>query len=977
MTRFDERDSAAAAPRRTWRRAAPALAGVIVVLGLIGAQLWTERRPPAPDPKQLVVAVAPFYGVDAASSAEGRTLAGLVEREVVRRLGPEGARVLGVDDTRDPVRDHAAARALGERLGASVVVWGDAYTANGQTELQPSFTLVPRGERAAGASRSAVGRDPTEALREMAATRVASPQGSSQIELRRTTAAGVGDLVLVLAGLHRLYVDGDAQKALALLERAPRSSESLRHRAAALWRLGRSDAAFASLQEALKLDPGDAQAHATIGDFLIESDRLADADKELRIAAKLGGVYATRNGIVFEDKLYVRETYMAPPSAASQEPVRLDSGYLIAVDAAADRVYERHRLPGVLDLRLSVRDGVLQLDFKEPLQATATFAKGRFEKPLFYSTYMLGRRRGVNCGRVLAANFMAGEVWKLRPEPERVASAPATLEELEAALRRAIERDPTQPWLPLLLGQALHAQGRGEEAERAWTAMFAGSYAATPYWEYAFMARFFEALPQPGWADRAYAEALARRKRIPQPIDATSLLERLLNVPFIREAADSARTGGDKRRAHEWLVRARELSGIALETEALAAAAWQSYFRRSGDVAAAEAERAVLDRAGTRGLDFESAPARLDLAALLLLATSAATVLLIALLTRRSRPAGFAARLFAVSPRERRVVFAALALCVAAHLAAVDARWNLLSMESQPLGVMDCMGNAESVLLLERRLSRLDTPAVRVGAALANHMAGNIERARELYERLQGNPRITANRNAIQGGARLPPEPMSADDFLRAHTARQPFDWVPPRLLEIYWDRAPSVVALSVLMSLSRLAILALAFFAIRLSLVALPEAARPVERRPRFWLPGSAHLALGRPATAYMTLLSLSFAAVVLTTQLALRSAVPSMGPVSVDTQAGLRAVPLPYPEGVTPRTDAELERAIRVFYWDFLRARPEVFAVWIAALLAGVTGITLHVRAQRRWKATLGTPTEAAFAAETTDAARLSRPA
>ena len=785
MTRLDDRDSVAGSAPRTWKRALPALAVAVVVLGLIGAQLWSERRPPAPDPKQLVVAVAPFYGVDAASSAEGRTLAGLVEREVVRRLGPEGARVLGVDDTRDPVRDHVAARTLGERLGASVVVWGDAYTANGQTELQPSFTLVPRGETAAGSSRSAVGRDPTEALREMAATRVASPQGGSQIELRRTTAAGVGDLVLVLAGLHRLYVEGDAQKALLLLERAPRSSESLRHRAAALWRLGRSEAAFASLEEALKLDPNDAQAHATIGDLLIESDRLADADRELRIAARLGGAYATRNGIVFEDKLYLRETYMGPLSAASQEPVRLDSGYLIAVDAASDRVRERHWLPGVRDLRLSVRDGVLQLDFKEPLQASVTFAKGRFEKPLFYSTYMLGRRRGVTSGRVLAANFMAGDVWKLKPEPERATWAPATLEELEAALRRAIERDPTQPWLPLLLGQALHAQGRGDEAERAWTGLFAGSFAATPYWEYAYMARFFEALPQPGWADRAYAEALARRKRIAQPIDATTLIERLLNAPFVREAADSARTGGDKRRAHEWLVRARELSGIALETEASAAAAWQSHFQRLGDVAAAEVERAVVDRFNSRGFDFDRALARFDLAALLLLATTAASLLLIALLARRAHAGGLSARLRAVSPRERRVVFGALALCVGAHLAAVDARQNLLSMEGLPLGVMDGMGNAESVLLLERRLASLDTPTVRVGAALANHMAGNIERARELYDRLEGNPRIRANRNAILGGARVPPEPMRADDFQRAHTARRPFDWVPPRLLEI------------------------------------------------------------------------------------------------------------------------------------------------------------------------------------------------
>jgi hypothetical protein len=370
--------------------------------------------------------------------------------------------------------------------------------------------------------------------------------------------------------------------------------------------------------------------------------------------------------------------------------------------------------------------------------------------------------------------------------------------------------------------------------------------------------------------------------------------------------------------------------------------------------------------------------ARFDLAALLLLATSAASLLLIGLLLRGEPGSGLSARLAAVSLRERRVIFAALALGVAAHLAAVDARLDLLSFEDVPLGAMDCMANAESVLLLERRLTQLDTPAVRVGAALANHMAGNTERARELYERLGGNPRTRTNRNALMGGARIPPEPMLVDDFLRAHTTRRPLDWVPPRLLEIFWDRAPSAVALSALMSLCRVATLGLLlFFAIGTNVVAALDGARSVAQRPHWALPGSALLALRRPATAYLTLLLLSFAAIVSTTQLALHPSVPSMGALSIDYQAGLRSFPLPYPEGVTPATDAEIERAIRVFYWDFLRARPEVLALWIAALLAGVAGVTLHVRGLRQWKATLGAPTKAAFAAETTDAARLSRPA
>jgi tetratricopeptide (TPR) repeat protein len=977
MTRLDTRESVAPAPR-SWKRAAPAIAAAAVVLGLIGTSLWFERRPPAADPKQLVVAVAPFYGVDAASAAEGRTVAGLVEREVVRRLGSEGARVLGVDETRDPVRDHAAARALGERLGASVVVWGDANTASGQTEVQPSFTLVPRGEARAGASRAAVGRDPTEALREMAAARVAAPQSSSQIELRRTTAAGVGDLVLVLAGVHRLYVDGDAQKALALFERAPRSPESLRHRAIALSRLGRSDAALASLREALQLDPKDAQAHAALGDLLLEGDRLAEAGHELRAAAALGSSYATRNGIVFEDKLYVRETYLG--QAGNQETVRLDSGYLLAVDPASGRVLERHRLPGVLDLRMSVHDVVLQFDFKEPLQASATFAKGRFEKPLFYSTYLLGRRRGVACGRTLAANFMSGDTWKVRPEHEQSALAPRTLAELEAELRRAIERDPTQPWLPLLLGQTLLAQGRADEAERTWAALFAGRFEATPYYEYCFMTRFFEALPQPRWADRAYAETLRRRRSLPQPIDETTLIERLINVPFLGEAAESARRGGDLRRAHLWLVRARELSGMT-ENDGLAAAAWEGYFRRKGDLEAANAERQFLERVFERPIQFERALPRFDLAALALLAAGAATFAMVLMLLSRERGAALPARLAAVTPRERNAVLVALALCVVAHVAATDARQNLLSLEQTPLGMMDGIANAESVLSLERRLAKRDTPASRIAAALANHMAGNLERARELYEPLGRHPRIVKNRDALASGARVPPEPMRAEDLLRAHAERTPFDWVPPRLLEIFGERGWGVVALTVLMSACRVGLLGLALLvAIGWTRVPPRADARRVAPGPR-WAPGAAHLALRKPMLAYLTLLLLAFAAAVAIPQLLLRPSMPSLGPTSVEYQAGMRALPLPFPPGVRPSTDVELEQALRVFYWDFLRARPEVRAVWIAALLAGVAGVALESHARRRWARQLaeGNPLAQAPAIPETQPAdaRRSRPA
>ena len=66
----------------------------------------------------------------------------------------------------------------------------------------------------------------------------------------------------------------------------------------------------------------------------------------------------------------------------------------------------------------------------------------------------------------------------------------------------------------------------------------------------------------------------------------------------------------------------------------------------------------------------------------------------------------------------------------------------------------------------------------------------------------------------------------------------------------------------------------------------------------------------------------------------------------------------------GVPLSTDAEVEAALRGFYWVFLRARPEVAAFWAAALLAGIVGMGLHAHALRRLKVTDATPMDLAEA-------------
>ncbi len=107
-------------------------------------------------------------------------MAALVEKEIKERLGKDAVKVLGIEETKDPVREHEAAREAGERLGATVVLWGEAFALRGETEIQPYFTTVPRKKPEAeekkktGAQKAAVEKDPIEELEERTAEAMVS-----------------------------------------------------------------------------------------------------------------------------------------------------------------------------------------------------------------------------------------------------------------------------------------------------------------------------------------------------------------------------------------------------------------------------------------------------------------------------------------------------------------------------------------------------------------------------------------------------------------------------------------------------------------------------------------------------------------------------------------------------------------------------------------------------------------------------------
>src|SRR5258708_12281854 len=104
------------------------------------------------------------------------------------------------------------------------------------------------------------------------------------------------------------------------------------------------------------------------------------------------------------------------------------------------------------------------------------------------------------------------------------------------------------------------------------------------------MAYEFERFDQREWADRAYAEALEKRKESALPIESSTLISRLINFPTPRRLQ-----GMDLERAHTWLVRARELTGPT-EGDDFIAAAWERYFRERAHTARPRQEADSSDR---------------------------------------------------------------------------------------------------------------------------------------------------------------------------------------------------------------------------------------------------------------------------------------------------------------------------------------------------------------------------------------------
>lgn len=602
-----------------------------------------ERPVPTAKRSEFVVAIAPFYGPDDDSAKEGRVMAALIEHAIVARLGKGNARVVGIEETKSAVRSHDAARELGQKLGASAVIWGEAFALRTETEIRPYVTIVATQQQPKNPAAS------DENTRLLSASRLQSfenaaetggppvkleAEAPNQIELRKTSASGIGAVVMLLAGIHALDNEQNYDRALALFREAPRSAETLRYQVQALVRADRREEARAVLEEVVKLDPNDAPSHALLGDLHLAANRMTDAIAAYQRAAATGKPYTASRGIIHEGKFYARETYQQEFLNDGNETETL---YLLAIDPTTQRVTARWSLPGMVTTLRSEGNTLVvayEAGKNRSIPGELRLKDGRFDRELWSPSNLLWRMRSMRSGRVLAGNFLSeiDRVRKVGDAQARFAlredaakDLPATLPDLERAVRAAAERDPTQPWHLFFLAITLREQKRTAEANAVFDELVQRDFPGVPYWQFSWMLASLERLRYHDWMDRLYPKALAVRRAVPQPVLFSTLIERLINASFVRHTAMNR----DLARGYDSLLRAREIAGITPDGEDFAAAAWAAHFEAKGDAARAKRERDVMRSVHAHEFNYVGSLTKADYALTALAGTLLAFVALL------------------------------------------------------------------------------------------------------------------------------------------------------------------------------------------------------------------------------------------------------------------------------------------------------------------------------------------------------------
>ena len=142
--------AALAGAKRRSRWARNGFFGTRVVLIAVVGYYAITRRPSGEGERvaemardvDFAVAVMPFWGETSESLREGKAVQTLVSQELGGLLeGEREAAVIGAGEHRIP-RSHDEARSAGERLNASVVIWGEVEMIGGTPDITVEVTLL-------------------------------------------------------------------------------------------------------------------------------------------------------------------------------------------------------------------------------------------------------------------------------------------------------------------------------------------------------------------------------------------------------------------------------------------------------------------------------------------------------------------------------------------------------------------------------------------------------------------------------------------------------------------------------------------------------------------------------------------------------------------------------------------------------------------------------------------------------------------
>lgn len=1021
---------------KVWLTKALIIAAIILVL----SGIWIIREKEfkkvstqtAIQEQRLFVAVTPFYGPDQDSAKEGRLIASLVEKEIRGRLGTQ-VRIAGIEETAQPLHDQNAARQLGQHLGANAVVWGEAYALRGETEIQPYLTLIPVRRNPSRWQRANPEEDPLSALmNKNFHPVVVKAEAPNQIELRKTSAVGIGDVVLFLAGMHALYVTEDSEKALALFRQVPTSAQSLYYQAQSLFNLDREAEARTALQQAFTLDPHDSQLLATLGDLKLRDGMLSDAAALYLKATEGEKQFTARQGVVYRGQFYVAETFRSQKYTGGQ---LLPTSYLLKVDPATDHVLERHHLPGAAT-SFNWKSDMVQIGYDSEfvdsgVEGHAVLSADDKQWPVSLEPNLSLRILSIQSALAVASNFMSDldaqenfGIAKFDSHPTILfEDSPKDIQSLEVELRKRMEIDPTQPWYLFLLGETLWSLNKKAEAELIWQRIFSEKFFAIPYYDFATMAGYFESFNQRSWADKAYQTAFQRRKPIQQPLQNISLVERLVNANFIRQVASMNPEIPDLKRRYLWFQRGRELTGICPEGDDFAAAAWQKYFRRIGDASSATVETNNYKKAQQHPFNLITAATLLDYAFYLLIATTLSILVLIVSIFMKSLGAAdsypakpksglskfifaflaatvaliywwaiipkiedwwefymFFTTLFillivymsikkiqwkdmvaAIRSDERYALLIGFLLFVGALSISIFFNYRVQFLSTLPPHSLDAAVNPLLVRSMEDRIRVIDNSSVRYAAAVANHTAGNLERASELYKLLPDDPRAIENLAALKNGVLVPPNSLTVNDLYSAYVGLSWTQWLkliwqPGRSLNIFLaeEDRESVGRDDLFSCLFQIVVvvcvlLFLAFWWIpaqRFRHLFDQKIQKPSSRSIGSWLlPGLTEFQQGSAVIGYVILILFLFACSAPVLLLLLPKRIPVQGVVTLLQMPNyFNSVPFPNPAEAVPLESYH--------YWTMFWAFAYSKIFWTMIALAALTAIGLHVFSLQRAK-------------------------